>query len=397
MSGASVILFVNMMVGGLLSAFFLVLALYDRRLVSARWFAAAYAFGVGYVIAEFILPIVHGGVTMSVLSSASMIAALAMLNIGLAKRYEVKPPILFLGLSFVACMVLFVISAGMARESMARNFVYQTPFFLMQAIGAWIVLSGKSRKVIDFALASFLAMTALHYMSKPFAAVLLGGPGATPQDYIGTAYATFSQSMGTIFVLATALILMALLVSDLLQEATKRSITDPLSGLLNRRGFEEKLGELVAARQPGGPPLSIVLSDLDHFKSINDTYGHAAGDRVIEAYADLLREASASMHTIGRIGGEEYAVVLSHCNLATAKLFAENVRAAFAEHQLPGFPETKRFTASFGVATMENGETPSSLMERADAALYEAKRAGRNCVMIAKSATGEMSALKAIA
>ncbi|MFN4272408.1 MAG: GGDEF domain-containing protein, partial [Aliihoeflea sp.] len=136
MSGASVILFVNMMVGGLLSAFFLVLALYDRRLVSARWFAAAYAFGVGYVIAEFILPIVHGGVTMSVLSSASMIAALAMLNIGLAKRYEVKPPILFLGISFVTGMVLFVISVGMERESMARNFVYQTPFFLMQAVGA---------------------------------------------------------------------------------------------------------------------------------------------------------------------------------------------------------------------------------------------------------------------
>jgi diguanylate cyclase (GGDEF)-like protein len=397
MSGASVILFVNLVVGGLLSTFFLVLALYDRRLISARWFAGAYGFGVAYVIGEFVIPFVDNAALVSILSSSSMIAALAMLNIGLASRYEVKPNFVFLGLAFLACVAIFVVAAGMPRESMARNFLYQSPFFFMQAVGAWIVLSSKCRKVIDLALACFLAMTSLHYLSKPFAAVLLGGPGATPQDYITTAYAMFSQSMGTVFVLATALTLMALLVSDLLTEATKRSITDPLSGLLNRRGFEEKLTEQVAAHHPGGPPLSLVFCDLDRFKSINDTYGHAAGDQVIEAYADLLREASASLHTIGRIGGEEYAVVLSHCNLATAKLFAESVRAAFAERRLPGFPESQRFSASFGVATLEAHESPSSLMERADAALYEAKRAGRNCVMIAKPRPGPKPELKVIA
>lgn len=396
MSGASVILFVNLMVGGLLTAFFLVLALHDRRLVSARWFAGAYGFGVAYVIGEFVIPFVGRTDVVSILSSSSMIVALALLNIGLARRYKVRPPFLLLGLAFLLSVGVFIITANMPRESMVRNFLYQTPFFSMQAVGAWVVLSSRSRKLIDLALACFLGMTALHYFSKPFASVLLGGPGATPQDYISTSYAMFSQSMGTVFVLATALILMGLLVSDLLRDVTWRSVTDPLSGLLNRRGFEEKLAETAAKRGPDGPPLSLLFIDLDRFKSINDTFGHAAGDRVIEKFADILREASAGLHVIGRVGGEEYAVALSHCNMATAQLFAESVRAAFAETEVEGFPAGQRFSASFGVATLERGETPSTLMERADAALYEAKRAGRNCVRPASTHGDGPAALRVV-
>lgn len=383
MSGASVILFVNMMVGGLLCAFFLLLALYDRRLVAARWFAAAYAFGVAYVVGEFVLPFLTNGAAGVVVTSSFMVAGLTLLNVGLARRYGVPPHFLLLGAAFGLSVVIFLATLSLPRDGLARNLLYQTPFFLMQAVGAWIVLSSGSRRFMDLALAMFLGLTSLHYLSKPFAAVLLGGPGETPQDYLATTYAMFSQSTGTVFVLATALILMALLVGDLLREADKRSNTDPLSGLLNRRGFEERLAELVAAHEFGGSPLSLVYCDLDRFKDINDTFGHAAGDKVIEGYAALLRDASGGVHTIGRIGGEEYAVALANCNAATAKLFAESVRAAFAEAEIEGFPPERRFTASFGVASLERGETPAQLMERADAALYEAKRAGRNCVKLA--------------
>jgi len=396
MSGASVILFVNLMVGGLLAAFFLVLALHDRRLVSARWFAGAYAFGVAYVIGEFVIPFTSSADLVNVLSSTSMVVALVLLNVGLARRYKVRPPVLFLGLTLLLSVGVFILTVGMARDSMVRNFLYQAPYFSMQVVGAWIVLSSRSRQLIDLALASFLGMTALHYFSKPFASFLLGGPGATPQDYISTSYAMFSQSMGTVFVLATALILMALLVSDLLRDVTTRSVTDPLSGLLNRRGFEEKLAETMAKRGPEGPPLSLVFIDLDRFKSINDTFGHAAGDRVIEKFADILRETSAGLHVVGRVGGEEYAVALSHCNTATAQLFAESVRATFAETEVEGFPAGQRFSASFGVATLERGEKPFALLERADAALYEAKSAGRNCVRLAPARGGGSIPLRAI-
>lgn len=383
MSGASVIMLVNLMVVGLLSAFFLLLAVYDRRLVSARWFAAAYGFGVAYVIGEIALPFLTNGAAGLVVTSSFLVAGLTLLNVGLARRYAVRPPFFLLGAAFALSIVVFVMTLSLPRDGLTRNLLYQMPFFFLQAVGAWIVLSSRSRRFMDLALTMFLGLTALYYLSKPFAALMLGGPGETPQDYLGTSYAMYSQSTGTVFVLATALMLMALLVGDLLREADKRSVTDPLSGLLNRRGFEERLAELVAAHEYNGPPLSLVYCDLDLFKEINDTFGHAAGDRVIERYAGILSEATTGVHAIGRIGGEEYAVSLANCNAASAKLFAESVRTAFAEVEIDGFPPERRFTASFGVATLERGETPAQLMERADAALYEAKRSGRNCVRLA--------------
>jgi hypothetical protein len=181
-----------------------------------------------------------------------MIAGLALLNIGLASRYGSSPFPFFLGLAFLAVRRHLLVDG---RNHAARVHGAQLPLpdaLLLHAGGRvpGSCCRAGAASFIDLALASFLAMTSLHYLSKPFAAVLLGGPGRNAAGlYLATAYAMFSQSMGTVFVLATALILMALLVSDLLREVTKRSVTDPLSGLLNRRGFEEKLAELVAAHE----------------------------------------------------------------------------------------------------------------------------------------------------
>ena len=135
--------------------------------------------------------------------------------------------------------------------------------------------------------------------------------------------------------------------------ATRRSETDTLSGLLNRRGFEERADRAVreAVRREG--PLALVIADLDHFKSINDSYGHAAGDAVIAAFA---------------------------------RFFAEGARSAFAALPVDGLPDDVRFTASFGVAELAPGETTRDLMRRADGALYEAKKAGRDCVRVSLAA-----------
>ena len=101
-----------------------------------------------------------------------------------------------------------------------------------------------------------------------------------------------------------------------------------------------------------GVPVSLVISDLDHFKAVNDTFGHAAGDTVIVTFAGFLRSAMAEHHVAGRIGGEEFAILLPGTNLVAARLFAEGARSAFAALTVDGMPETKRFTASFGVAEL---------------------------------------------
>jgi diguanylate cyclase (GGDEF)-like protein len=197
--------------------------------------------------------------------------------------------------------------------------------------------------------------------------------------------------MGTIFAIAVALMVLVILVRDVLAEANTRSETDMLSGLLNRGGFEARAAAALEDARRLGVPVSLVISDLDHFKSVNDNFGHAAGDTVIVTFARFLRSAMADHHLAGRIGGEEFAILLPGTNLVAARLFAEGARNAFASLAVDGMASTKRFTASFGVAELAGGERISDLMERADKALYLAKNSGRDCVKIAPRPGGRRS------
>lgn len=387
MSGAGFILIINLAVAGLFCVSFLLIAAYDRRYRSARWFAGAYVFGMVYIVLEFLLP-VFANVSLGVfLGHQAFLVSLLLLNIGLAHRYETAPPRLILGAAVAASVVAAMLIPDLPRGGFPRNFLYQGPYFLMQAIGLYIVLHASAtrpagRRGIDTLLAAFLGFSALHFLSKPFLAILLGGNGATPQDYLSTTYAMASQAMGAVFLVATALILLAGLILDMVRDITARSETDSLSGLLNRRGFEERLADIVDRLPVDGTPVSLVICDLDHFKKVNDTWGHAAGDRVIAAFAATLREGAAGHHVLGRIGGEEFAVLLPDCNLAAGRLFAESARTAFSSRGIDGFPADWRFTASFGVAEIAPAESAAALQSRADAALYAAKHAGRDRVRL---------------
>ncbi len=198
----------------------------------------------------------------------------------------------------------------------------------------------------------------------------------------------FSQSLGTVLGVAVALTLLSIMISRMLREATSNSETDKLSGLLNRRGFEDRCDKALGGRPGNGMPVSLVICDLDDFKSVNDTYGHAAGDRVIAAFADMLRQTIGEGHYAARIGGEEFAILLPGCNLAAARLVAENARVAFSQVRLDGLPAQLRLTASFGVAEHIAGESASELQRRADEALYAAKRAGKDRVKTARLVDG---------
>ena len=377
MSGAGFILLINLAIAGLFCASFVLIAAYDGRYVSARWFAATYAMGMVYATLEFLLP------AFTDIKVGVFLGHLAFLC----------TPRLLLGAAAMASLVAGIVLVDLPRSSFLRNFLYQGPFFLMQAVGLLIVLRASAtravaRRPIDTLLAAFLGLSAVHYLSKPFFVAMLGGSGARPEDYLSTTYAMVSQSMGTVLVLAAALLLLAMLILDMVRDITTRSETDLLSGLLNRRGFEERLDDIVHRLPANGLPISLVICDLDHFKKVNDTYGHAAGDRVIAGFAATLREGASSNHVLGRIGGEEFAVLLPGSNLAAGRLFAETVRAAFAGRAIDGFPPEKCFTASFGVAEIAPGETAPTLMARADMALYQAKRSGRDCVRVSHPRIG---------
>jgi diguanylate cyclase (GGDEF)-like protein len=159
------------------------------------------------------------------------------------------------------------------------------------------------------------------------------------------------------------------------------SVTDRLTGLFNRRKLDEVLDEELIRCRRYGVEFAVILMDIDHFKLVNDTHGHHAGDVVLQAMAQIAREQTRDADALARYGGEEFVIVCRHSGLDGAIANAERVRAAIAAHV---FPDVGPLTASFGVAACCEGDSAASLVERADAALYRAKAAGRNRVEAAR-------------
>ena len=158
--------------------------------------------------------------------------------------------------------------------------------------------------------------------------------------------------------------------------------TDGLTGALSRRAFRDQLSRYFALAQRHRHDLSCIVLDLDHFKSINDQHGHPLGDRVLAETASACHEALRKSDAFGRIGGEEFAVLMPHTGLASSMTVAEKLRLAIARLRVPTASGTIRVTASFGVAAFDGSTADADvLLQRADAALYVAKNEGRNrCV-----------------
>jgi len=168
-------------------------------------------------------------------------------------------------------------------------------------------------------------------------------------------------------------------MQDLLIEYAK---IDPLTGLANRRRLMEQLRQEWARVQRHRGDLSFIMADVDHFKRINDTHGHAIGDRALRAIADVIVGQCRMTDQPSRYGGEEFAVVVPGESACTAARLAERCRHAIETIRLSVEPETVCMTTSFGVADIAGAASPDVLVQLADKALYRAKNAGRNRVVV---------------
>ena len=180
------------------------------------------------------------------------------------------------------------------------------------------------------------------------------------------------------FVLGTAVFLLAL-VKERSEAASKAAAnTDPLTGVANRGGFMLRAERVVERCRFDGAPVSVMMFDLDRFKGINDTHGHAAGDAVLLRFCEVAAAALRANDVLGRIGGEEFAVALPGSGIEAAFVRAERIRVAFAE--TCRFVDDRQVgaTVSGGVATGAARESVEALLAAADAALYIAKVEGRN-------------------
>lgn len=162
-------------------------------------------------------------------------------------------------------------------------------------------------------------------------------------------------------------------------ELARHAATDPLTGLLNRRAFEKRFNQEVALIQRGAPPAALMLIDLDHFKRVNDTLGHQAGDKVLLRFTALCRQAFRQADVIGRWGGEEFVVLLPSSTVAEARHAAQRLHQLLATTPMLDDVSPALFvTASMGACSLTGSSTLDECMQRTDELLYRAKEQGRN-------------------
>lgn len=172
--------------------------------------------------------------------------------------------------------------------------------------------------------------------------------------------------------------------AELAHQATR----DGLTGLHNRRAFEQRLSDAVEDACAAGTPLSVVLLDLDHFKAVNDTHGHAVGDRVLVAVAHALADSAGDGETVARLGGEEFVLLLPGRTVTEAAARAEEARTRCAAARVPVRDDEVRVTISAGAAELSAGGTSDGVLRAADVAMYAAKAAGRDRVATAPGLEG---------
>jgi diguanylate cyclase (GGDEF)-like protein len=195
---------------------------------------------------------------------------------------------------------------------------------------------------------------------------------------------TFNM-VSTVFLLSAFTVLYVHVISRAEARLHELATTDSLTGLMNRRSMLAALEREQGLRQRLPHPVTLILVDIDHFKQLNDTHGHALGDWALQAVAEALRKALREIDFVARWGGEEFLIALPNTDLLEARLVAERLRSGVAALDLPMSTPTQplRLTATLGVSEVQGDESADAAIARADAALYQGKRAGRNRVELA--------------
>lgn len=351
----------------------------DRSQKHIAAFAYCYAaLGLGVMINIFIFQSVTplGIVAYHLLSMSGLIALLW----GTAHRVGLKIPLpaYIATVVFTAGILWAAIAAGERDAMMMAQNINSSLLMALTAQNLW---HAGSRRFADRALVWILALFSTFGFIRPLLTVFsdtLFGPGEEGAALLlGIHVLTLA-----VFLTLQAVALIAMVVSDKTETELETVSIDPLSGLPTRVKFENDAMVLLQRARERGEPVSLIMADIDHFKRINDTHGHAAGDKVIAAFGQLIAGALRPNDLCGRIGGEEFCVLAYRCDGDNARSLANRLRAATAGLTVPWSTQELRISASFGVTEWDTHEPYAEAFSRADAALYAAKRAGRDGVVL---------------
>jgi diguanylate cyclase (GGDEF)-like protein len=364
-----------------LGAAFLVLWHYQRHRPYLAVLAASYWLSaVGFLLQYFTLPI--GMVPTKLLSTICFTSAACCISSAVVARYGRRVPFTAIGILAAGglsafCWFMFI-QPDLTWRIYAMSFAFGG-ISLLVAAELRVVRDRGPTEMILFVLS---LISGLNFFVRTLVVITAHGPFRSYDGFYVSSYWTTALLSQALLSLLIALCLFSAAALDVMEALKTETRTDPLSGLLNRRGFEERAAQVLRQCATARCPVTLVLADLDHFKALNDLHGHAAGDRVIADFAAKLLSAAGPHGVAGRVGGEEFAVLLPLSDLPAARLFAEAIRTLYSAGSVDGLPPGTRVTASFGVAARTGDEGLEALMRRADDALYKAKRNGRDSVRL---------------
>ncbi|MEO0637093.1 MAG: GGDEF domain-containing protein [Pseudomonadota bacterium] len=239
---------------------------------------------------------------------------------------------------------------------------------------------GINRGPLDRMIAYWITLATAQFYIRPAMVFWLHGTEMSEETYSASAFNAAVHFSATLIGLLIATALLTSYVLKIVSDLQKTSQTDPLTGCLNRRGLQDRADYLQSFCARKSAPMAVVLVDIDDFKSVNDSFGHLSGDEVLQRLGGLLGDTAGLSHAAGRLGGEEFALVMSNTDLDSARKAAENLRCTFSREEFIMAGTTRSLTASFGVASLDPKASLTEAIERADKALYASKAAGRDRV-----------------
>jgi diguanylate cyclase (GGDEF)-like protein len=292
----------------------------------------------------------------------------------------VEPVYLVTGavLWLLVCRLPVLADAVETRALIATGII--TTYTWLTAYEFW---RGRSEPLVSRWPAIFMlfAHGALFLLRTPLAAML---PWSPSNHLLGSVWLTVLSFEALLFTISIAFILLAMAKERTELRHRTAAMVDPLTGIANRRSFLQDAAQLAKRHTANPRPTAVLLIDLDHFKSINDRFGHALGDRALEIFAEAARQSVRSSDLVGRLGGEEFAAVLVNTSQDKAVAVAERIRASFAQAALEVDSRPVGATVSIGLVHCQDAvlDVPE-LLAQADQALYFAKEHGRNRVEVA--------------
>jgi diguanylate cyclase (GGDEF)-like protein len=356
------------------------LAVYNHRIIGMRWFAAGLVVGLAKLILQGLEG--HGpSVLTSMTANELYLVSFGLQLMGL-RWFVMRRPLRNCRMwTCVAAVLIIYTVAFIAHVSYTGNLI-NVPFVAICIVSAWMLWrrgDGQFSAVshvtsailcLQGSVAAYRAiLTNLHY-AQPWATV---NAHRDPRWLYSLAAAAF---------LATIMVMCELwfLVTELQSELAEQASTDPLTGAMNRRAMEQAALRETARSIRSGQALSMMVIDIDRFKLLNDSRGHAAGDRALQALVCRVRSILRQQDSIARTGGEEFAILLPGTTEVDALAVAERVRRAIEALEVPFETGPINFTICAGVAQLDPAGGWEGMMKLADSAMYEAKNRGRNLI-----------------